>query len=68
MEFKPGNGFNANGYIDPKKRAKMVLVLIILFLGGVFTLTAMVYSWWSIIVDIGIILYLILMGRIGKDS
>lgn len=57
MEFKPRNGFNSGGYTDPKKTKNKNLIGAVIFLIGLFSLTALAFGWWSILVDAGIIGY-----------
>jgi len=66
LEFKPGRGYNGKRFIDPKKRAKQAGLLLILFLSGIFILTTLAFGWWSILVDVGILVLLIWLGKLSK--
>lgn len=63
MEFKPGDGFSSSGYTDPKKTERRKLVSAALFLLGIFGMAAMVFGWWSILVDAAILAYLSWIGK-----
>lgn len=63
MGYKPGDGYNGRGYIDPKKRARIIMILLVVFFIGLFWLTAIVLGWWSILLDIGIIVFVTWLGK-----
>lgn len=60
MEFKPRNGYTPGGFTDPKKKN---LFGAFLFLIGIFGLMAVVFGWWSILLDAGIVIFLLITGR-----
>lgn len=70
MEYKPGKGYSAGGYNDPKKTSRNKKALgALIFLIGVFSLTAIVFGWWSILVDAGILSYLTWISKkFGKKK
>ena len=68
MEYKSGEGYNGKGYIDPKKRTKTIMILLVALFTGLFWLTAMVLGWWSILLDIGIIVFIIRLGKEAKAA
>lgn len=70
MEYKPGKGYSEGGYTDPKKTSQNKKALsALIFLVGVFSLTAIVFGWWSILVDAGILSYLTWISKkFGKKK
>ena len=68
MEYKPGGGYSGKGYTSPKKQAQKALLLIVGFLAGIFGLAALVFGWWSILLDFGIIAYLMWIGKYVKSK
>ncbi len=63
MEFKPGNGYSPSGYASPKKNQKTKMFGAFIFLIGIFGLTAVVFGWWSILIDAIILAFLSWSGR-----
>ena len=68
MEFKPRNGFNSGGYTDPKKTKRKNLLGSFIVVAGFFSITAIAFGWWSILLD-AICIYLVVLGnRINKKK
>ena len=68
MQFKPGGGYTPKGHFNPKKQIMLTLASAILFFGSLFVLTALVFGWWSILVDACIIGFLQQWGKSIKKN
>ncbi len=72
MEYKPGGGYNGDGFNHKRAKklpSKLLLVLNglfgLLFYVSLFILTAMIFGWWSILVDIALVSFFILLSRLA---
>ncbi len=67
MEYKPGNGYSGDGFNHKRVRTpslKLRLIIrVVLFYGGLFVLTAMIFGWWSIVVDIALMSFFVFLSN-----
>jgi len=66
LEYRPNDGYNGDGFNHrkTKKAARLRLRVVrnIVIYAILFTITAMLFGWWSILADISIIGFFIWLG------
>lgn len=66
LEFKPNNGYDGGGFNHRKTekapRLRMLVVRNLVIYAIIFTISALLFGWWSILVDISIVGFFAWLG------
>lgn len=68
MEYKPGGGYDGDGYTNPKKQSQKESFIIAGFLAIIFGVAALAFGWWSLIFDVLFFAFLVWVGKFMKAN